>query len=309
MKIMRFNDSPEAPALIEATLETPQPGPRELLVRVYAAGVIPTELLWYPTTHTKSGDKRRGAIPGHEFSGVVTALGEGLTGLAIGQEIYGMNDWFAEGATAEYCLAGPDSIAPKPAGLTHLEAASLPISGLTAWQGLFDRAHLQAGERLLVHGGAGAVGLMAIQLAKKTGAYVITTASSEHAALVRQLGATEVIDYRTEPFKEVVKDVDVVFDTVGGPTLQASWSVLKPGGRVVTIAAKSEGTKDQRIEKAFFIVEPNRSQLIEIGNLVETGELKPFVASVVPFAEASAAYTEKLSAARGRGKVVLQMVH
>jgi NADPH:quinone reductase-like Zn-dependent oxidoreductase len=305
MKIMRLNDSAEAPALVGATIETPRPASGEVLVRVHAAGVMPTELLWYPTTHTKSGDQRRGAVPGHEFSGVVTALGGGVTGVAEGDEVYGMNDWFTEGATAEFCLTGPEWIAPKPASLTHIEAASLPISTLTAWQGLFDRAHLQKGERILIHGGAGAVGLFTVQLAHKIGAQVITTAASEHFEFVRQLGAQEVIDYRTEHFQKIVKDIDVVFDTVGGSTLRNSWEVLKPGGRLVTIAAESEGTKDPRTVKAFFIVEPNRDQLLEIGKRIDSGDLKTFVAAEIPLEEASAAYTRKLQQTLGRGKVVL----
>jgi NADPH:quinone reductase-like Zn-dependent oxidoreductase len=305
MKIMRFNDSLEAPALVNATTDTPPPTSEEVLIRVRAAGVTPTELTWYPTTHAKSGDPRRGAIPGHEFSGVVIALGDGVTGVTLGDEVYGMNDWFADGATAEFCLTRPEWIAPKPAGLTHIEAASLPISTLTAWQGLFDRGHLRQGDRILIQGGAGAVGLFAIQLAHKIGAYVITTVASEHFDFVRQLGAQEVIDYRTEHFQKIVKNVDVVFDTVGGATLRGSWEILKPGGRIVTIAAKSEGTKDERIEKAFFIVEPNRDQLIEIGKLVERGDLKTFVAAEIPFDQASAAYTGKLRQTGGRGKVVL----
>jgi NADPH:quinone reductase-like Zn-dependent oxidoreductase len=305
MKIMRFNDSADAPSLIEATIDTPLPTSGEVLIRVQAAGVTPTELSWYPTTHTQSGDQRRGAVPGHEFSGVVSALGDGVTGLALGDEVYGLNDWFAEGATAEFCLTRPEWIAPKPVSLRHIEAASLPISTLTAWQGLFDRAHLRQGDRILIHGGAGAVGLFAIQLAHRIGAHVMTTAASEHFEFVRQLGAQEVIDYRTGHFQKVVKNVDVVFDTVGGATLEDSWEVLKPEGRMVTIAAKSEGTKDERIEKAFFIVESNRDQLIEIGKLVDSGELKTFVAAEIPFDQASAAYTRKLRQPLGRGKVVL----
>jgi NADPH:quinone reductase-like Zn-dependent oxidoreductase len=305
MKIMRFNDSAEAPALVDATTDTPHPIAGEVLIRVQAAGVTPTELSWYPTTHAKSGEPRRGAIPGHEFSGVVTTLGDGVAGVALGDEVYGMNDWFADGATAEFCLTRPEWIAPKPASLTHVQAASLPISTLTAWQGLFDRAHLGQGDRVLIHGGAGAMGLQAIQLAHKIGAHVITTAAFNHFDFVRQLGAQEVIDYRIEHFQEIVKSVDVVFDTVGGATLRDSWEVLKPGGRMLTIAAKSEGTKDERIEKAFFIVEPNRDQLIEIAKLVESGELKTFVAAEIPFNQASAAYTGRLRQTLGRGKVIL----
>jgi NADPH:quinone reductase-like Zn-dependent oxidoreductase len=307
MKTLRFNDSAQAPGLIHGTMDTPHPETGELLIRVHAAGVTPTELLWYPTTHSKSGEKRTGAVPGHEFSGVITALGEGVTGVSVGDEIFGMNDWFAEGATADYCLTRPEWVAPKPVNLTHVQAATLPISALTAWQGLFDRAQLRQGERVLIHGGAGAVGLFAIQLARKIGAYVITTASSEHFDFVQRLGAQRVIDYRTESFQKTVKDLDVVFDTVGGSTLTGSWDLLKPGGRVVTIAATSEGTKDERTEKAFLIVEPDRNQLIEIAKLVETGVLQLFVAAVIPFDQASAAYTGTLRPARGRGKLVLEV--
>ena len=135
-------------------------------MQVKAAGVTPTEFLWYPTTHALDGSVRHGAIPGHEFSGVIEELGEGVDPALKDTEVYGMSDWFAEGSTAEYCITVPASLAPKPANLTHTEAASVPIGALTAWQGLIDRAKHQAGERILIHGGSGAVGVYAIQLAK-----------------------------------------------------------------------------------------------------------------------------------------------
>src|SRR5918996_1158538 len=158
MRSMRLSESTHAPVLMEEHVPQPQPQRGELLVRVYAAGVTPTELLWYPTTHTKDGERRRRAIPGHEFSGVIAAVGGATVGFEIGQAVYGMNDWFAEGAMAEYCVTQPSSVAHKPPRLTHVEAASVPIGALMAWQGLFDRARLQAGEHVLVHGGAGAGG-------------------------------------------------------------------------------------------------------------------------------------------------------
>ena len=166
MRALRLDGSPQTPALIEK--EVPQPKPRqgEVLVRVCAAGVTPTELLWYPTSHTKNGDQRNGAVPSHEFSGEIAEIGARVAGISIGQEVYGMNDWFADGALAEYCITQPDWIAPKPRHLSHAEAASVPIGALTAWQGLFDRAKLQPGERVLVHGGAGAVGVFVLQLAR-----------------------------------------------------------------------------------------------------------------------------------------------
>ena len=208
MKTMRLSDSAQSPVLVEENVPLPQPGRGELLVRVYAAGVTSTELLWYPTTHSKNGERRSRAVPGHEFSGVIAAVGEDTVGFDIGQEVYGMNDWFSDGAMAEYCITQPTSVAQKPPGLTHVEAASVPIGALTAWQGLFDRARLQAGERVLVHGGAGAVGIFAIQLARLHGAHVTTTASARNHAFVSQLGAAQVIDYRAVHFEDNVRDMD-----------------------------------------------------------------------------------------------------
>src|SRR5262247_3460482 len=216
MKTMRLSDSAQPPVLIKENIPRPQPRRGELLVRVYAAGVTPTELLWSTTTHSKTGERRSHAVPGHEFSGVIAAVGEDTVGFAIGQEVYGMNDWFADGALAEYCITQPTSIAPKPASLRHAEAASVPIGALTAWPGLFDRARLQAGERVLVHGGAGAVGVFATQLARLHGAHVTVTASARNLAFVSQLGAEQVIDYQPVRFEYNVRDMDVVFDTVGG---------------------------------------------------------------------------------------------
>lgn len=301
MKVFRYNDSVDAPALVPGTAPVPVPAPGELLVRVHAAGVTPTELQWYPTTRAVDGSVRTGAIPGHEFSGTIEAGDPDW----IGREVYGLNDWFAEGATAEYCLTIPANIAEKPSQLTHAEAASVPIGALTAWQGLFDRAKLQAGERILVHGGSGAVGVFAIQFARRLGAHVTTTASARNFEFLAQLGANECIDYRTERFEEKVRDVDVIFDAVGGETLRRSWDLLKPGGRLVTIAADSEGSKDERIEKAFFIVEPNAKQLTDIAALIDRGELQVFVDAVVPLEMASEAYLGRISGRKGRGKVVL----
>src|SRR3954452_18970356 len=209
MKVWQCDDSRPVPRLVPAEVETPQPRRGEVLIRVHAVGVTHTEMLWQPTTHTKSGDNRRHAIPGHEFSGTIAAVGAGADGI-VGQEVFGMNDWYAQGATAEFCCAPPSAIAPKPARLTHVEAASVPIAALTAWQGLFDRAQLQAGERVLIHGGAGAVGVYAVQLAHRHKAHVIANASARNADFVRKLGAEEVIDYQTSLFEDQVGKVDVV---------------------------------------------------------------------------------------------------
>jgi len=305
VKVMAVNNAKQGPLLIASALPQPQPGEGELLIRVRATGVTPTELLWYPTTHTKQGGARTRAVPGHEFSGIIAAVGKGADGFNVGDEIYGMSDWFADGATAEFCLTQPQNIALKPKSLTHELAATVPIGALTAWQGLFDRAKMQSGERVLIHGAAGAVGLFVVQLAHLRGAYVIATASARDAEFVKQLGADEVIDYETSRFEDQVENVGIVFDAIGGETLDRSWAVLKPGGRIVTIAADSEVTGDQRVREAFFIVEPNQEQLLEVAKLLHAGSLKAFVSAVVPLEEASIAYSRAVPDKRGHGKVVI----
>jgi NADPH:quinone reductase-like Zn-dependent oxidoreductase len=295
------------PMLAEADVPVPAPRDGEVLIRVHAAGVTPTELLWSPTTQNKDGSPRNRAIPGHEFSGVVAALGKDIKDFSIGDEVFGMNDWFVDGATADYCTAPATSLAHKPKCLTHAEAAAVPIGALTAWQGLNDHAKLQAWERILVHGGAGAVGTFCIQLARHRGAKVIATASTRNVGFVSRIGADQVIDYAMDAFDRIVRGVDVVFDTVGGETLRRSWSVLKPGGRLVTVAADSENTNDAREKKAFFIVEPNHKQLAEIGEMLESGQLRVFVDEEVPFSSAAAAYNRETKRSLGYGKTVIVM--
>jgi NADPH:quinone reductase-like Zn-dependent oxidoreductase len=192
--------------------DAPDPHPREgeILIRVYATAITPTEFAWEPTWHTSTGAARPfPIILGHEFSGVIAAIGAGVTDFSSGEAVYGLNDWFGDGAQAEYCLAASESLAQKPKTLSHVEASTVPISALTAWQGLFERAKLEIGQRVLIHGASGGVGVMAVQLAHWRGAQVIGTASSVNLDLVRRLGASEVIDYQTQRFEDVVQDVDV----------------------------------------------------------------------------------------------------
>ncbi len=308
MKAIRYDGTLDDLSFSLAEVPTPQPAEGEILVKVHAAGVIATELKWYPTSHVKSGEPRRGAIPGHEFSGIVAAVGNAVTSFAPGQEVYGMNDWFWEGAVAEYCVALPSSIALKPERLSHVEAATVPISALTAWQGLFVRAAVQPGERVLVQGGAGAVGLFVVQLAHRHGAYVVATASSETIPLVRALGADNVIDYRASRFEDGLAAVDVVFDTVGGGIRERSAAVLKPGGRLISIAADDEVNNDPKVRAAYFIVEPNRNQLETVGRMLDRGQLKTFVKGIVSLEDAGLAYTGAVPTKGSTGKFVVEVV-
>jgi NADPH:quinone reductase-like Zn-dependent oxidoreductase len=307
MKAMQVTPSNSELTLTAAEVPTPTPSGKELLIRVHAAGVTPTELLWYPTTHTIDGKERKHAIPGHEFSGTVYAISSEVTGFSIGDEVFGMSDWFLDGATAEYCLATPQGLAHKPNNLTHELAATVPIAALTAWQGLIDRAKLQPGERVLVHGAAGSVGIFAVQLAHQHKAHVIATASAHNIDFVQQLGADEVLDYKRAPFESVASNIDVVFDAVGGDTFERSIQVLSPTGRIITIASDAEGNADPRIKDAFFIVEPNQKHLTEIAWQLQQGLLRTFINAAVLFEQAPQAYANQLTNKRGYGKVVISI--
>jgi NADPH:quinone reductase-like Zn-dependent oxidoreductase len=299
---LQFRGGPEALVFEEAPLPRLDEG--ELLVRVHAAAVTPTELEWATTWTTRSGAPRSfPIILGHEFSGVVRKVGPGVTDLVEGAAIFGMNDWFRDGAQAEYCTARAMDVAAKPRSLDHVAAAVTPISALTAWQGLIERAALAPEERVLIHGAAGGVGAFAVQLARLRRAYVIGTASAHNLQFVRGLGADEVIDRRAERFEDVVGPAYVVFDTVGGETLARSWGVLKIDGRMVTIAASAEQTHEQRVREAFFIVEPNRAQLEKLASLIDGGEIRPIVGGVFPLSQAREAYEYKPR----NGKVALSV--
>ena len=296
-----------AEELVIGELPQPQPASGEVLVKVSASAVTPTEFNWSPTFKTRTGEPRSFPIVlGHEFSGVIQEVGEAVNGMGVGDAVYGMNDWFANGAQAEYCVAPAAAVARKPSTLDDAQAAVVPISALTAWQGLFERGRLKAGERVLIHGGAGGVGVFAVQLAHWRRAHVIATASAHNVDFVRSLGADEVVDYQTTPFEKVARNVDVVFDAVGGQTLDRSWGVLRSAGRLVTIAAQSEAMSEPRVRDAFFIVEPNQRQLTEVCRLVDSGTLRAFVEAVFGLEQAREAYAR---AKRGgmRGKVALRV--
>jgi len=306
--------------LVYQEVPRPQPGPGEVLVRVHATAITPTEVSWSPTWQTATGaDRPFPIILGHEFSGIVTALGPGVArstdapdAITGGMAVYGMNDWDRQGTDAEYCLARPDQLAPKPRSLDDVQAAVVPISGLTAWQALFEHAQLAAGQRVLIHGATGGVGSFAVQLAHRQGAQTIGTASTRHAALAREIGADEVVDYTAQRFEETAHDVDVVLDTVGGETLERSWAVLKPGGVLISIIAPPPDSAAQRrataagIRSIFFIVEPKQAQLVELGQLLDAGQIRPIVADVYALEQARDAYTRGPERHQP-GKVVLRV--
>jgi len=294
-------------ALVAREIPRPQPGSGEVLIRVHATAVTPTELQWFPTFSQRDGQPRPfPLVLSHEFSGVIEALGANVSGWAAGAAVYGLNDWFVNGALAEYCVVAASAIASKPVSLDHVHAAAVPISALTAWQGLFGRAKLKRGQRVLIHGAAGGVGIFAVQLAANAGAHVIATASASTLEFVRSLGAAEVLDYKATRFDETVRDVDVVFDSIGGETLARSWKVLRPGGTLVTIAAQSEGISDPRVKDAFMLVEARGAELAEIAKKIDGSELKVLIAGEYPLAEARAAFARAQQGGM-RGKMVVRV--
>jgi NADPH:quinone reductase-like Zn-dependent oxidoreductase len=279
--------------------EIPVPGAGEVLVAVYAAGITLTELGWDLSWETSDGADRTPVIPAHEVSGVVAALGEGVDGLAVGDEVYGLVDFDRNGAAAEFVTMPASALAAKPVKATHVEAASLPLAALTAWQALVDHAALQPGERVLVHGGAGGVGVYAVQLAAHIGAHVIATARTGDEAFVRSLGASEFLDFTTQRFDDELSEVDVVLDTVGGSTLVRSYGVLRPGGRLITIVAPSD-----EVPATFFVVGPDHDELTTLATLVDDGSLRPVVAATFPLEDGRAAF-EPIDGPRHPGKIII----
>jgi NADPH:quinone reductase-like Zn-dependent oxidoreductase len=288
----------------------PEPGTGDVLLRVHASGVSPAELEWRLTWQYPDGSPRQPPIVlGHEVSGVVEALGPGDTdGLAVGDPVFGLIDFRRDGAHAELVAVRATELVAKPPALTHESAAAAPLSALTAWQALFEQGELQPGQRVLIHGGAGGVGSYAVQLARWRGANVVATSSARDAELVRELGADEVVDYRAQRFEDVVSDADLVFDTVGGETWERSVTVLRPGGRLVSIATPRPPDRelDDGRRAIFFIVRPDRDDLRDLAGLLEAGDVRPIVSAVLPFDHALKVYGPDRPST-GPGKVVLRV--
>ena len=266
----------------------PHAAQNDVIVRVHAAGFTPGELDWSGTWVDRAGRDRTPSVPGHELSGVVAELGYGTTGLTVGQRVFGMTDWTRNGSLAEYAAVEARNLSPLPADIDHAVAAAVPISGLTAWQALIDHARLRTGQSVLIHGAAGGVGSIAVQLAREVGARVIGTGRSADRDTVLGLGVDAFLDLEADKLEDA-GEVDVVFDVIGGDILDRSAALVRAGGTLVTtIRMPTVQPKDGRA--VFFVVEADRSRLADLAQRLRDGRIKPIVGAVRPLAAAPAAF-------------------
>jgi NADPH:quinone reductase-like Zn-dependent oxidoreductase len=284
----------------------PEPKEDEALVRVIASGVNPADPLTLSGKYAKEFGTHLPFIPGYDISGVVKKTGANVTRLKAGDAVYGYPTF--GGGWADYVIVKEYEVAAKPTSLSFVEAASVPMGALTAWQALVDIAQLQAGQTILIHGGSGGVGSFAVQIAKARGARVIATASTANQGLLKQLGADMTIDYTKTSFEDVAKDVDAVLDPVGKETLARSYSVVKKGGIVMSLVARPDPAEVRKrgIRGAGISVRPDAEDLAEIAQLIDAGKIKPIVTQVLPLSEAIAAQ-KQAATHHTRGKVVLRI--
>ncbi|HET7566156.1 MAG TPA: NADP-dependent oxidoreductase [Gemmatimonadaceae bacterium] len=285
-------------------VERPEPHAaiNDVVVQVHASGFVPTELTW-PSTWTDRLDRdRTPSIPGHELAGVVTALGYGTTGLSVGQRVFGLADWYRDGTLAEYVAIEARNLAPLPGDIDFTVGASLPISGLTAWQGLFEHGRLQAGQSVLVHGAAGAVGAMVTQLARHAGAYVIGTGRATDRQTALDFGAQEFVDLENDALEDI-GEVDLVFDVIGGDIGKRSADRIRAGGTLVSIVGPPQARPDDGLA-VDFVVEAHRAQLREIVQRVRDGRLRTNIGTVATLDDAVAALN---STKRRKGKTIIRV--
>jgi NADPH:quinone reductase-like Zn-dependent oxidoreductase len=295
MRAVRLHDPGLAGLMIDE-VDVPVLRPGEALVEVHAAAITRDELDW-PLD-------RLPAIPSYELSGIVAAVASDVVGVGTGEPVFGLTPFDRDGVAAAYAAVPANVLAPKPETLDHVESAAVPLAALSAWQGLFDHGRLSEAERVLIHGAAGGVGHFATQLARRRGAYVIGTASPGSVDAARDYGAHEVLDAGNGSFEEAAGEIDLVFDTVGGRLLERSPAVLRAGGRLVSVA--EDPPTAAGIEASYFVVEPNRMELVEIARLVDDGTVRPAIDSVYPLSEARAAFERSMAAGK-RGKVVIRV--
>jgi NADPH:quinone reductase-like Zn-dependent oxidoreductase len=279
-----------------------QPAIGDALVQVRAASFTPTELVW-PLRTDRNGHNRALVIPGHEGSGVVVALGYGTAGVSVGEEVYGLIDGYRDGWAADYITIEARSLAPKPTTVDFIEAAAIPQAGLTSWQALFDHGHLESGQTVVIHGAAGGVGSIGVQLARWAGARVIGTGRAGSRERVLELGADDFVDVEQDGWETAIGQVDLVYDLIGGDVLARSPAIVKPGGALVTVMNPVQTDRDD-IRVVHFVRDASGAQLREITRLVDQGKLRPQVGAVYPLADARAAFMAK-STQHIPGKVVL----
>jgi NADPH:quinone reductase-like Zn-dependent oxidoreductase len=285
-------------------VERPEPTPaiNDVVVRVHASGFVPTELAWPSTWTDRLGRDRTPSIPGHELAGVVTALGYGTTGLSVGQRVFGLTDWHRDGTLAEYVAVEARNLAPLPGDVEFTVGASLPISGLTAWQGLFEHGRVQAGQSVLAHGAAGAVGSMVTQLAGEVGAYVIGTGRAADRQTVLDFGAQEFVDLDNDALEDV-GGVDLIFDVIGGEIQERSAGLVRPGGTLVTVVGPLEARPADGLA-IDFVVESDRVQLGEIVRRVREGRLRTNIGNIATLDDAVAALNPT---ERRKGKTIISV--
>ena len=303
MKAVRIAAPVGVEGLVYEDAPDPKPAIGDVVVKVHACGFTASELFW-PLYTDRGGRDRTPVIPGHEFSGLVVELGYGTAGVAVGDEVYGLIDGYRDGAAAELIAIEARDIALAPTTVDHVQAASLPQAGLTSWQALFDHGRLGPGQTAMIHGATGAVGSIAVQLAKAKGARVIGTGRSNVRSAVLDLGADDFVDLEQPDWQDNVEQVDVVFDTIGGDVLAQSVGVVKPGGALVSIVLPPPADRDD-IRTVFFVRDPNGAQLVELAQLVDAGKVRPQVGAVYPLADAREAFVAK-SGGGVPGRVLLR---
>jgi NADPH:quinone reductase-like Zn-dependent oxidoreductase len=306
MTALRAHHRGGAEVLVVERAPVPVPAAGEALVAVHAAGITFDELTW-EETWTRSGVSRTPVIPSHEVSGVVSEEASDVTDFKPGDEVYGLIRFDRDGAAAEFVAVPAADLAGKPSTVSHAGAAALPLAGLTALQALVNHAAVRPGDTVLVHGGAGGVGALTVQLAAILGAHVTATIRSGDSELVRSYGAARVIDVRTDAFDEEGPAYDVVIDTVGGDTMERSFGVLHRGGRLITLSAPPPpGRADEYgVTATFFVVSPNRHQLTELAALVDCGRLRVELAETFPLENGREAFESGRRPNRRAGKTVI----
>ena len=294
-EVLKYEDAPR-----------PEPKENEVLVRVIAAGVNPVDALIRSGKYAKVFGTNLPLVPGYDIAGVVEKIGTKIDKLKVGDAVYAYSMW--GGGYAEYAVATDGEAALKPKSISCVEAGGVPAAALTAWQALIDVAKIDKGQTVLIHGGSGGVGSFAIQIAKARGAKVIATASAPNQDLLKQLGADVAIDYTTQKFEDIAKDVDVVLDSVGKDTLARSYSVVKKGGFIASLVARPDPAELDKygIRGASISAKPNASELAEITQLIDEKKIKPIVSQVLPLTEAVKAQ-EQVATHHTRGKIVLKV--